>query len=161
MKRTFIDNNKCMRAFFQRLRRNEPDESGAEHFSVLSDDERLENVIMDNLPMAKRTDKDVSTETDNDVTIVTATVNTRPRRLRPKTTLSIVYGMKDFSCIVFLATLSARAIVLHYNTGWHVSRGRGTRHNMEWQVSWSTQQTWVQGRGYKQERTELSFERSF
>ena len=53
-----------------------------------------ENVIMDNPPLANRTEKDVSTETDNDVTTVPATANTRPRTLRPETMLGIVYGMK-------------------------------------------------------------------
>ena len=32
--------------------------------------------------------------TDNDATMVSATVNTRPRRLRPETTLGIVFGIK-------------------------------------------------------------------
>ena len=56
----------------------------------------FENVIMNNTPLANRTDKAVSTETDNEVTakdvtdnvtIVTATVNTRPRRLTRNNTL--------------------------------------------------------------------------
>ena len=95
----------CMRAFFQRLRRNEPNESGAQNFSVLSDDER-QNLIMNNPTLANRTDKDVRTKTDNDltdndvtdndVTMVPATANIRPRRLRTET-LGIVYGMKIFA----------------------------------------------------------------
>ena len=62
---------------------------------------------MNNPPLANRTDKDVSTKTDNDVTdndvtdnevtMVPATANTWPRRLRPETTLDIVNGMKTFA----------------------------------------------------------------
>ena len=61
---------------------------------------------MNNPPLANRTDKDVSTKTDNDltdndvtdneVTMVPATANTWPRRLRPET-LDIVNGMKTFA----------------------------------------------------------------
>ena len=89
---------------------------------------------MDNPPLANRTDNDMSTETDFDVTdnviMALSKLKTRPRRLRPETTLGIDYGKKVILAVSFLATVSARAIVLHCIMGWHVS---GWAH-MEWHV---------------------------
>ena len=113
-----------MRAFFQRLRRNKPNESGAEDFSVLSEDERLgkcdngySSVAQSYWQRCEHGNGQCAWQCD--LVNIHGEYKSSTAYTRNIARYNSWYE-RDFSCIEFLATVSARANApLHYITIWN------------------------------------------